>query len=104
MNNITPVCGFKDSNGRFWETQDEAEEFNYQIEITDLVNKITDKIKSFHGKHEYDDRYYEYRFFVDFPRYFKRLVLSEPNLVLSVIWKIIKHDFKKKWETGQKPY
>jgi len=100
MSSITPVCGFKDKNGTFWETQDEAEESNYRMEVLDLTNLIVDKIKSFHGKRDYDDTFYEYRFFVDFPEYFKRLVLSEPNLFLSLIWKIIKHDFKKRWETG----
>ncbi len=28
MNNITPVCGFKDSDGKFWETEELASESN----------------------------------------------------------------------------
>lgn len=94
MDNITPVCGFKDSEGRFWETEELALESNYRNEVSRLTHEIVTKIYGF--QRDKDLRYYREHFYIEFPDYFKRLILSEPNLFLSLIWKIVKHDFKQK--------
>lgn len=93
-NNITKVCGFKDSSGHYWDTFEEAERANQRIKKRELEESILTKIEVLFGENYHNTArgYYLYS------AQFRDLIINHPEKVLAILWEVTRFNFNKKFK------
>jgi len=91
--NITEACGYKDSEGKFWDTIELAEKSNLRIADELLEEEVVTEI----AKLFYECRGYAVQGEYVYASDFAKILLKYPDKVLSILWKVTKYNFNKKF-------
>jgi len=88
---IQEACGFKDSKGKFWDSLEEAEKAEKKYEYKSLELEVRNFLK--------EDTFYERDYYA--LNILTQRIMSQPEKVLSVLWKVTRYNFKQKFQDGK---